>query len=139
MESLTKSLFAALDFHGLSIQESLIEYLLSVVVVPPGEDLASVSDGQAVESSHRHVNDLLTAETFHQGGLPHVLVSPVAQPVVISLAPGPDHPSLGQSQAKLGPALDLNDSHPVEFLHIGRDSAALTASPAKLAKVGILG
>ena len=45
--------------------------------------------------------------------------------------------SLRQSQAELSPTLNLNDPHTIELLHIGRDSTALTASPAQLAKVPI--
>ena len=41
--------------------------------------LSLICDGQAVQSPHCYVDHLLSPEALHHGGLPDVLVRPVAQ------------------------------------------------------------
>ena len=39
---------------------------------------------------------------------------------------------LGQREGELSSALNLDDAHPVELLHVGRRGAAFTPTPTKL-------
>ena len=64
-------------------------YLLTVVVVSPGINLSRLRHSEAMESAHGDVDDLLAPETLDHRWLPDVLVRSVAQPEVITLAPGP--------------------------------------------------
>ena len=90
-----------------------------------------------MQRPHGHVDDPLPPETFHHGRLPHVLVRPVAQPVVVALTPRPHQAGLRQRQAELSPALDLHNAHTVQLLHIGGHGAALAAAAAELAEVAV--
>ena len=111
--------------------------LLAVVVVAPGVHVPGVGDGEAVQRAHRHVDYLLPPETLHDGRLPHVLVSAVAEAEVVPLAPGPHRPGLGHGEAELSPALDLDYPHTVQLLHVSGHGAALAAAAAQLAEVPV--
>ena len=66
-----------------------------------------------------------------------MLVSPVTQPEVIPLAPGPDHARLAEGETELCSTLNLDDPKPVELLHVGRHGAALAASSPQLPEVTV--
>merc|ERR1719319_785999 len=95
--------------------------LLSVVIVPPGIDLAGVRDCKTVEGSHCHMNDLLPPQALHHRWLPHVLVGTVAKPVVVSFTPRPHQARFGQSQAKLGPTFYLDYPNTIQLFHVCRN------------------
>ena len=80
-----------------------------MIIVSPGEHETSISDCQAVQSSYCHVDHLLPPEALHHGGLPHVLICPVTQSEVITLAPGPDHAGLAEGEAELCSTLNLDE------------------------------
>ena len=70
--------------------------------------LTLVRAGDAVQRPRCHGHHLLPLQGGHPARPPHVVVGPVAQAVVVALAPGEHGPGAGQGHGELRAALDLD-------------------------------
>ena len=66
-----------------------------------------------------------------------MVVSPVAQPVVVALAPSEHGTRPSQGHAKLRSTLNFEHSQPGKRVYLERDFTSIRATPAQLAVVTI--
>ena len=103
--------------------------LLAVIVVAPGPHFPFVGDGETMQRSDGHVDDLLAHQAFYQLRQSDVRVGAVSQSEIVALAPRPHLARVTrQGQRELGAAFDLADAQPVQGLDVLRGLTALATT-----------